>query len=220
MIHVAGCPPERARSRFFASAIALFVLGCAPRAGRLSGSPTPARFPATELRRGYQRIVFRWNYVDQALAAKGEGVARIASPDSVRLDFFLDGGLGAGFAVVIGDSVSTPGGDQVRRYLPPVALLWAALGRLAVPPVPDTVAKVDGAALRADIGRNPTWRVTFVEDRLTRLERIMDNRRLEWVSRAGPDVRYQNERSGRSLTLRISSTTNEASPFDPAIWRR
>jgi hypothetical protein len=158
--------------------------------------------------------------VDHALAAKGEGVARIASPDSVRLDFFLDGGLGAGFAVVIGDSVSTPGGDQVRRYLPPVALLWAALGRLAVPPVPDTVAKVDGAALRADIGRNPTWRVTFVEDRLTRLERIMNNRRLEWVSRAGPDVRYQNERSGRSLTLRISSTTNEASPFDPAIWRR
>ena len=169
--------------------------------------------------RGHQRIVFRWDYVDQALAAKGEGVARVASPDSVRLDFFLDGGLGGGFAIVIGDSISTPGGDQVRRYLPPVALLWAVLGGLRCRATPDTVAKVDGDALRADIGRDPVWRVTFVADRLTRLERIVDGRRLEWVARNGADVRYQNERSSRSLTLKITST-NEAPPFDPAIWRR
>lgn len=197
----------------------LAVAACAPHAGKLSGTPVPARFPPTELPRGHQRIVFRWNYIDQALAAKGEGVARVAAPDSVRLDFFLDGGLGGGYAIVIGDSISTPGGDQVRRYLPPVPLLWAALGRLSVPSVADTVAKVDGDVLRADIGRNPTWRVTFVADRLVRLERIADGRRLEWVSRTGNDVRYQNERSARSLTLKISST-NEASPFDPAVWRR
>jgi hypothetical protein len=192
---------------------------CAPRAGSLDGTPAPARFPSTELAPGRQRIVFRWDYVDQAIAAKGEGVARIATPDSVRLDFFLDGGLGGGFAIVIGDSISTPGGDDVRRYLPPVPLLWASLGRLAVPALPDTVAKVDGGTLRADIGRNPSWRVTFTGDRLTRLERIVDGRRLEWVGRDGAEVRYQNERSARSLTLRISST-DEASPFDPAIWRR
>ena len=201
-------------------AIAVIVaLSCAPRAGQLGGTPAPARFPATELPRGHQRVVFRWDYVDQALAAKGEGVARIAAPDSVRLDFFLDGGLGGGVAIVLGDSVSTPGGDDVRRYLPPVSLLWAALGRLAVPALPDTVAKVDGGALRADIGRDPTWRVTFVGDSLTRLERIVDGRRLEWVGRNGSEVRYQNERSSRSLTLRISST-DAAPPFDPAIWRR
>jgi hypothetical protein len=194
-------------------------VSCAPRAGSLSGTPTPVRFPTTELPRGHQRVVFRWEYVDQALAAKGEGVARISAPDSVRLDFFLDGGLGNGFAIVIGDSVSTPGGDDVRRYLPPVSLLWAALGRLAVPALPDTVAKVDGDALRADIGRNPSWRVTFVADRLTRLDRIVDGRRLEWVTRNGAEVRYQNERSSRSLTLRISST-DEVPPFDPATWRR
>jgi hypothetical protein len=197
----------------------LAAIACAPRAGGLRGAPAPARFPNTELPRGNQRIVFRWEYVDQALAAKGEGVARVAAPDSVRMDFFLDGGLGGGYAIVIDDSISTPGGDQVRRYLPPVALLWAALGRLAVPASPDTVAKVDGGALRADIGRSPTWRVTFVGDRLTRLERIVDGRRLEWVARDGADIRYQNERSSRSLTLKVSSS-NEAPPFDPAIWRR
>ena len=197
----------------------LGVSACAPRAGTLRGSPAPARFPAAELPKGSQRIVFRWEYVDQALAAKGEGIARISSPDSVRMDFFLDGGLGGGYAIVIGDSVSTPGGDQVRRYLPPVALLWAALGRLSVPPDADTVAKVDGEALRADIGRNPVWRVSFAGDRLTRLDRIVDGRRLEWVARNGQDIRYKNERSSRSLTLKISGS-NEAPPFDPAIWRR
>jgi hypothetical protein len=170
--------------------------------------------------RGHQQIVFRWDYVDQALAAKGEGVARIAAPDSVRLDFYLDGGLGGGFAIVVGDSISTPGGDQVRRYLPPVALLWAVLGRLAVPAAADTVAKVDGEVLGADIGRNPVWRVTFVGDQLTRLERIVDGRRLEWVARTGTDIRYQNERSARSLTLKITKSTNDVAPFDPAIWRR
>ena len=117
-------------------------------------------------------------------------------------------------------SFSSCRGDRsVLSSEPPVALLWAALGRLAVPAVPDTVAKVDGDTLRADIGRNPSWRVTFGADRLTRLERIVDGRRLEWVGRNGAEVRYQNERSSRSLTLRISST-DEASPFDPAIWRR
>jgi len=205
--------------RSSAVATLAIVVACAPRAGSISGTPVPARFPKANLPRGNQRIVFRWEYVDQALAAKGEGLARISPPDSVRMDFFLDGGLGGGFAIVIGDSIFTPGGDQVRRYLPPVALLWAVLGRLAVPPVPDTVAKVDGDALRADIGRNPAWRVTFVADRPTRLERIVDGRRLEWVSRNGNDIRYQNERSSRSLTLKISST-DEAPPFDPAIWRR
>ena len=199
--------------------IAFAALACAPRAGSLNGTVAPARFPVTNLPRGHQRIVFRWEYADQALTAKGEGVARVASPDSVRLDFYLDRGLGGGYAIVLGDSISTPGGDQVRRYLPPVALLWAVIGRLAVPAAPDTLAKVDGDALRADIGRDPVWRVTFVADHLTRLERIVDGRRLEWVSRTGSDVRYQNERSSRSLTLRITST-DEAPPFDPEIWRR
>jgi hypothetical protein len=211
----------RNRRIYRQAVVGLFLtsLACAPRAGKLAGAPAPARFPNADFPRGNQRIVFRWDYVDQALAAKGEGVARITYPDSVRMDFFLDGGLGAGYAIVIADSVYTPGGDQVRRYLPPVALLWAVLGRLAVPPAADTVAKVDGDALRADIGRNPVWRVTFVGDRLTRLERIVDGRRLEWVARTGPDIRYQNERSARSLSLKISSS-NEAPPFDPAIWRR
>ena len=111
------------RVALFAGAVSMWGLACAPRAGKLAGTPTPVRFPNTDLAKGHQRIVFRWEYVDLALAAKGEGVARIAAPDSVRLDFFLDGGLGGGFAILVGDSLTTPGGDDVRRYLPPVPLL-------------------------------------------------------------------------------------------------
>ena len=207
--------------RSVALASLALVVSCAPpRIRPLEGAPAPVqRLPRGDLPEGYRRIVFKWELRDGDMTARGDGVARIASPDSVRLDFFLDGGLGGGYAIVIGDSISTPGGDQVRRYLPPVALLWAALGRLAVPTVPDTVAKVDGGTLRADIGHDPAWRVTFVGDRLTRLERIVDGRRLEWVARDGADIRYQNERSARSLTLKISSS-NDAPPFDSAIWRR
>jgi hypothetical protein len=219
---VNSAPTPLFRARFVASLagfVALASLACAPRAGKLRGTPTPARFPNTDLPEGHQQTVFRWEYVDLALAAKGEGVARIASPDSVRLDFYLDGGLGGGFAILIGDSLTTPGGDDVRRYLPPVPLLWATLGRVHVPSVADTSAAVDGDTVRADIGRNPTWRVTFVSERLTRLERIVDGRRLEWVSKTGTDVRYQNERSSRSLSLKVSRT-NEVAPFDSDIWRR
>jgi hypothetical protein len=198
--------------------MAALCLACAPRAGALRGAPVPARFPAAELPGSRQRIVFRWDYVDQALTARGEGVARVAPPDSVRLDFFLDGGLGGGYAIVTDGVITTPGGNDVRRYLPPVPLLWAALGRLALPPAPDTTAKVDGGVLRADIGQDPVWRVTFVADRLSRLERIVNGRRLEWVSRNGAVIRYQNERSARALTLRLTST-DDVSSFDPAIWR-
>lgn len=179
----------------------------------------PARFPPSDLPNRHQRIVFRWEYADQALGAKGEGVARVSPPDSVRLDFFLDGGVGGGYAVIIGDSIATPGGDQARRYLPPVPLLWAALGRLAVAASPDTAAKIDGGVLRADIGQNPVWRVTFIADRLNRLERIVSGRRREWVSRDDGTIRYRNERSARSLTLRLTRT-DDVAPFDPAIWGR
>jgi len=222
MISLFASLSRRARAGYLTSTVVVAMMigaSCTPRAGGLRGTPAPAQFPRAELPSGHKRIVFRWEYSDQALGAKGEGAARVAPPDSLRLDFFLDGGVAGGFAIVLGDSISTPGGDEVRRYLPPPSFLWAALGRLAVQPLPDTVAKVDGNTLWADIGRNPTWRIAFVGDQLTRVERIVDRRRIEWVNRNGTEIRYRHERSLRSLTLRITST-DAAAPFDPTIWRR
>jgi hypothetical protein len=167
---------------------------------------------------GHRKVVFKWELRDGEMNARGDGVARIASPDSVRLDFFLGGGFGGGAAVLIGDSLQAPGPDAARKLIPPRALLWAALGRLDLPAERDTVVRVDGTLLRADIGAPVHWRVTFRGDTLSRLERVEGGRLQEWVERgADGAVQYRNESSRRTLTLAIQRT--DAVPaFDPSIW--
>jgi len=200
---------------------AALTLACAPRARSLRGAPAPARLPAAQLPPGHQRVDFRWEFVERDLAARGEGVARIAAPDSARVDFFLDGGYGGGWALLIGDRLITPNGAGfIRRYVPPPALLWAALGRLAVPAAADTSARREGNTLRADIGRDPTWRVTFDGERLAGVERIDGGRIVERVTRvADGSATYRNDGAHRSLVLRVTSTRG-VPEFDETIWRR
>jgi len=179
----------------------------------------PARsLPTGAIPPAHQKLVFRWELRDADMATRGDGVARIASPDSVRLDFFLGGGFGGGAAVLIGDSLQVPGPDMARRLVPPRPLLWAALGRLDVPAERDTVVRVDGGLLRADIGAPARWRVTFRGDTLSRLERIEGGRVQEWVERGdGGAVRYRNESSRRTLSL-VIQRTDAVPAFDPSIW--
>jgi len=145
-------------SRAVATApVALITLlgACAPKAPPLAGAVVPAAIPATALPPMHRRIVFQWSFTDDNVRVRGDGAARVAPPDSVRLDFFVANGMGSGYALLVGDSVRTPAGDAVRRYLPPVPLLWAALGRLAVPSAPDTAARVDGDTLRVELDTIP-----------------------------------------------------------------
>lgn len=195
--------------------------GCAPRAGHLAGNVAPeVRLPDTALPSGSQRVTFEWEYREQdGFSARGDGVARIAAPDSARMDFFVTGGFGGGWALLIGDALTIPGPDFVRRFVPPAPLLWAALGRLAVPAAADTTARTSGDTLRADIGREPTWRVTFVGPTLARVERIDGGRIVEWLSRDSTRLRYENETGHRSLTLRVQRVES-VSGFDPSTWRR
>ena len=202
------------------AAIIALAGACAPRARPLTGVPVPAtRVPVAAIPAGHHHVVFQWRYEDPDMQAKGEGVARVASPDSARLDFFVDPGIGAGYALLIGDELTAPGIALVRRYLPPPPLLWASLGSLRVPAAADTVARVDGETIRADIGRSPIWRATFTGDRLVQLERIDDGRVVERVTRgAGDEVRYDHLGARRSLTLTVSRRS-EVPPFDATIWR-
>jgi len=203
-----------------AAALAIAAAACAPRLRPLAGAPTPLRLPTAEVPPGYRRIVFTWELRDPEFLVRGEGVARIAAPDSARLDFFVGGGLGGGRAVLIGQSVRAPGGDLVRRLIPPPPLLWAALGRLALPALPDTVLRSEGSVLRADVGAPPAWRVTFRGDTLVRLDRVSGERVAEWVERSSPErVRYRHETARRDLTLVVQRVIEETSPFDATIWR-
>jgi hypothetical protein len=205
--------------------LAVLALGvtagsCAPRLRPLAGAPAPARLPAAELPPGYRRIVFTWELRDPDFHVRGEGVARLAPPDSARLDFFVGGGLGGGRAVLIGQSIHAPGGDLVRRLVPPAPLLWAALGRLALPPARDTAVRVEDGLLRADVGAPTAWRVTFRGDTLLRLDRVSGDRVAEWVERVSPDrVRYRHETARREITLVVQRVVEETSPFDATIWR-
>jgi hypothetical protein len=164
--------------------------------------------------------VFSWELRDPESLVRGEGVARLASPDSARLDFFVGAGLGGGRAVLIGQSVRAPGGDFVRRLIPPAPLLWAALGRLALPAAADTTVRVDNGVLRADVGAPTAWRVTFRGDTLVRVERVAGDRVTEWVERQSAGrVRYRHETARRDLTLVVERFVEESSPFDATIWR-
>ncbi len=207
-------------SRLLLGAVAAMMVSaaCAPRATPLAGTPSPRPLPRAELAPVHQRIVFRWTFAEAEFTVRGEGVARIAPPDSARLDFFVQGGYGGGRATMIGEELIAPNVEQVRRMLPPPPMLWAALGRLTIPSAADTTVRVDGDVLRADIGRDPVWRVSFRGTDLTAVELIRGGRVEQRVTREGSEVRYQHTRARRRLDLTIVSM-DTVPAFDAEIWR-
>lgn len=210
--------PAAARARLAAAALA--IAACVPHLAPLTGTPLPASaLPRPGMPPGRAKIIFNWELQDRETTTRGEGAASVAAPDSARLDFFLAGGFGHGAALLIGDSLQAPGGDFIRKLVPPPPMLWAALGRLALPNLPDTVIRGEGTSIRADVGRPVSWRLTFHGDSLIRAERVDGDRVLEWVDRTDPKhVSYRNTAARRSLQLTITRT-EEVSRFDASTWR-
>jgi len=204
--------------KWFAILILAAALGCVPSAAPLKGVLAPDRsLPALSLPSGHRHLVFKWDYQEGDIAARGDGSVRTAAPDSARLDFFLGGGLGAGAAVLIRDSLRSPHAELARRYIPPSPMMWAALGRLAIPPLPDTVVRIDGDLLRADVGRPAQWRVTIRGDTLVALEHISDGKITESIARGADGVlMYRAPGARRRLDLTI--LRDEPGSFDASIW--
>lgn len=200
------------------AALGVLLAACvAPRARPITGVPYTGAIPRLALPAGHARLVFRWVYDDPIFGARGEGVARLAPPDSVRLDFFVDGGVGSGGAILIGDSLRTAGEDG-RRYLPPIPLLWAALGVLRVPGT-DTTARIDGDSLRVEIGKGVVYRATFADTLFVTLGRIDGGRLREQVRREPTTITYRQFANRRSLTLTSLRRIADA-PYDHDIWRQ
>ena len=200
---------------------AAFVLSggsCTPAVKPLEGDPASQPLPRTELVRSPERVVIAWRYSDRDFAMRGEGLVRLVPPDSARLDFFLNGGYGGGRAFLIGDSLIAPDAASIERFLPPPALLWATLGRLTVQGE-DTMVRVDGDTLRADIGIVPRWRAAFVDGDLVRLDRIEGDRLREFVVRHDSSaVRYEHAAPPRRLEIEIVRR-EPTRGFDAEIWR-
>jgi hypothetical protein len=196
----------------------LLLAACTPRAAPLKGVLAPDRaLPPISLASGHRHLVFKWDYQEGDIAARGDGSIRTAAPDSARLDFFLGGGLGAGGAILIGDSLRTPHADLARRYIPPAPLMWAALGRLAIPPLADTVVRVDGELTRADIGRPLQWRVAIKGDTLVELYHVSDGKITESLTR-GANGTLTFQAPGARRTLRLTVIREEPGSFDASIW--
>jgi hypothetical protein len=177
-------------------------------------------------------MIFRWHYSDPELDLAGDGRARLAAPDSAKLDFVIGQGNGGGFALLLGDTLLAPTASSraLHRYLPTAPLLWAALGRFAVPPGRDTARRQDGDTLRADVGTatgkgvRAAWRAAFVGSTLVSLERVGGGRVREIVthgvdSAGAESIQYQRLGSSRTLTLTKVQSESVAS-FPDSIWRR
>lgn len=210
------------------------VAGCAPGARPLSGAPTAAVLPPVRLAPRPAQWKFTWTYKDDTFEANGDGVLRILPPERARMDFFLRNGMSGGYAILIGDSLSIPGPELVKRFLPPAPLLWASVGQLSLPPTADTIARADGDTLRVDMGTlrggdaskaaGRAWRLAFAGPTLARVERIEDGKLEEWLTRRRGatghwDVLYVNEAGKRRLSINVTDTT-VVEGFDDAIWRR
>jgi hypothetical protein len=206
--------------RLAAASLLAIAAACAPRIHSLPGvAPLNATLPSFPLPVTPQKITFKWEMDQGQIVARGEGVARLGPPDHARVDLFLGGGFGAAAAaILVGDSLLVPPGSNGRDLVPPAPLLWAALGRLALPAVSDTIIRVSGDTLRASLGSPVQWRITAVGNQLTRVERVAGDRIVEWVDRVpGKKIRY--ELSGRrSLVLDIE-IQQPVPPFDASIWR-
>lgn len=204
-------------------AAVLGAAGCVPRARPLAGAPAaPAvTLPRVALPPARERVVFRWRYEEPGFSARGEGAARVAPPDSARLDFFLDGGFGGGWAVLVRDDLRTPDDNVSRRLVPPLPLLWAALGRLATPPAPDTTLRISGDTLRADLGGpgGQAWRVTLAGGTLVELERLQGGRVTDRLTRRDGAIRYVDLAARRSLAIDVDRR-ERAESFPAAIWTR
>ena len=198
--------------------VLLTLVACTPRAAPLKGVLAPDRaLPAISMASGHRHLVFKWDYQEGDIAARGDGSIRTAAPDSARLDFFLGGGLGAGAAVLIGDSLRAPHAELARRYIPPTPMMWAALGRLAIPALPDTVVRIDGDLLRADVGRPVQWRVAIRGDTLVGLEHISQGKITESFTREANGV-LSYEAPGAHRRLRLTVLREEPGSFDATIW--
>jgi hypothetical protein len=216
--------------------LALSVLACAPRrpAGLVPEAAVVVerdqvdRWIAASRPTGHRTIRFRWQLQDDRGAAGGRGTARVAAPDSVRLDVVGPLGAGRGAAVVIGDSATwTDPPDIIERLVPSYPLMWAMFGVERLPPV--------GALLRGVADSTGTaWQWSMGADTVTYQRRtapatlIAESRQAGRVigrveTQFGADGRPSESRlTVPSVPARLTLTFTASAPsasFPADLWR-
>lgn len=222
ILSVQGERGER-RSVFSLLFVLLLIAGlgaCRPALPPLRGvEPTNGVLPEYHMRPGSRRVVFNWEMTDDGMVLRGEGLVRLAYPDSARVDLVVHGAFGGGASVILlNDDVYFPLGASMTHLLPSPTLLWAAVGRLHVNVPNDTVIRVRADTLRADLGKPVEWRVTGVGDKLVRLDRVKGRRVAELVEWKSDSVVYYQMPGRRELTMKMVSDSTVAG-FNESVWQ-
>jgi hypothetical protein len=227
-----GGMTERIQTLLAASWLAVLGLtGCATAAAPLPPEdPAPIQRMAesgTALDRPY-RIVFRWSYQEAGTRVAGQGVARIEPPFKARLDLFASNGERLAAAALMDDELRlAPGLDGIT--LPPVPMLWGALGVFRPGPglygVTATRSANDRAELRYLVREGGELRVRVRDGRMEFMERITASgarQELRLTLSAGGE-RFPSDAIYRDLSavqeLRITMETVEAVEAYPLnVW--
>ncbi len=225
----------RAVRHSYLAAVALALAGCAPRppavlsaaAFEPSSRAALAQAAGRMAPAGHEIVRIGWRSDDGRVQYAGQGAARLAPPDSMRVDMAASLGVGRSTIIMTGDSALAQPADLADRVLPDRFALWAALGFIRVPADAERVDRL------ADAGRT-LWRVTDALGRITVFETRGDTLvgatreeggRVTSVLRLtrGRDGRVTRARLtdyGRSLRLEVDITGREASEaFAPELWR-
>jgi hypothetical protein len=124
-------------------------------------------------------LFFHWRYDDGSAPVRGRGAARVAPPDSLRLDVGLPI-LGRATLVLAGDSVWAQPEAAAAHLLPERATVWAMFGVIEPPP--------DGT--RIEVGEavdRRLYRLTAPDGVVTTLE-LKGDTLLGAVQRRGDQV--------------------------------
>lgn len=147
--------------------LGLLVVGC----GGPPGSVVPAdapQLPAGQVAEwvaptqpaAHRLYRYRWLYRDDRSSVGGRGSARVAPPDSARLDVTVALGVASGAGVVVDDTMlwGRPE-DLLARFVPDYDLMWAMFGVARVPPSGAVVTGADDGVARS-------WRYAHEGDTL------------------------------------------------------
>jgi hypothetical protein len=197
-------------------------------------APIPAEsVPAWVGRNGPPRATalrFRWRYRDNRRSGGGRGTARVAPPDSLRVDWAAVLGLKSGAAVVLGDSLqwADPKDNFTSSVPAAVELVWTALG--VTRPAREGVT-VFGMRDSVRI----QWRYVEREDTVDfvltaapartlqaewrRAARVMARSRTE-LGPGGLPTSARIDVPERSARFEVTFVgVDTAATFDPALWR-
>lgn len=212
----------------------LFVGACAPATVQPPAAHDPPQpqmaqqlIDSTALRRPLH-IVFSWTFTEENARFSGRGSTRVEPAYRARLDLFGPRGETYLAAAAVRDSLRLPPNmaPGLRSIVPPIALLWTALGVLRAP---------EGSTLTATVRRGDTLVVGYArEDERWSFRSVAG--RLQYAEWNGPgsgrrtvELRgtgafnlpavavYRDWAAFRELTLTLDQA-NEAASFPADIW--